>query len=95
MQELNINKLNDGDLVIYEDLDVEFKHNSNKVHSSPSMCTNHRLPYGTKLKTFTHKVTMGSVYIKCFVVKTTDDDFEYWSTIPNCTPYGYDNKPGE
>ena len=30
MEKLNINELQDGDLVIYSDLDVEFKHDSLK-----------------------------------------------------------------
>ena len=97
MQELNINELNDGDLVIYMDLDVEFKHNSNKIHSVPAMMADKRLPYGTELKDFSHKVTnpeTGKVFY-CFIVKTTDEDYEYWNNIPGCTPYGYDNSLGE
>lgn len=97
MQELDINELSDGDLVIYMDLDVEFKHNSNRVYISPVMIADKRLPYGTELKDFTHKVTNsenGKIFY-CFIVKTTDEDYEYWNNMPNCTPYGYDNSIGE
>ena len=50
MQQLIVNELADGDLVIYEDLDVEYKHNTGKLHTVPTMIADKRLPYGTQLK---------------------------------------------
>ena len=93
MQLLNIKELNDGDYVIYEDLDKELKHNSNKCHTDPCLIADCRLPYGTPLKPFTHYIQTATDKIHCFVVKTTDADYKQWSNPKGCSPYGYDNTP--
>lgn len=95
MSELNINELSDGDLVIYADLDMEFKHNSNKYHTPPRLIPLRRLPFGTQLKPFMHFVTTNAGNLECFIVRTTDADYEFYDSHPNCTPYGYDNSPRE
>jgi len=93
--ELNINYLADGDLVIYEDSDVEFKHKSNSFNSS-RLVTEHRLPYGTILPDMKYVVNKGTEKeLKCAVVKTDDEKYEFYNSIPNCTPYGYSNKPNQ
>ena len=93
MEQLNISELSDGDLVIYADLDMEFKHNSDKCHTPPCLVPRRRLPFGTQLKPFTHFVTTATGKLECFVVRTTDVDFDFYDSHPNCTPYGYDNSP--
>lgn len=89
MVELNINELHDGDLVVYSDRDVEFKHNSSKVHTSPRLVPDKRLPLNVELKEFTHCVNKGTPNeVSLFIVKETDDDYSYWDKMPNCTSYG-------
>lgn len=88
MVKLNINELEDNDLVIYEDYDVEFKHNTNGVHSLPVLLADKRLPTGVCLKQFTHILSLSDKEIRCFVVKTTDEDFNYWNDMPKCRAYG-------
>ena len=97
MQQLIVNELADGDLVIYEDLDVEYKHNTSKLHTAPTMIADKRLPYGTQLKEMTHSVTNNTTNkeFKCFIVRTTDEDYNYWNFMTQCTAYGKDNKPME
>jgi hypothetical protein len=91
-QELNINYLSDGDLVIYEDADVEFKHHSH-LHNA-RMVPEHRLPYGISLPNMQYVVNKDSPnQIQCAVVKTSDEQYNYYNNIQGCTPYGYDNNP--
>ena len=90
MKELNINYLNDGDLVIYQDSDVEVKHHSH-LHNA-RMVPQHRLPYNTPLPKMQYVVNKDTPnQIECAVVKTSDEQYDYYNNLEGCTLYGFPN----
>ena len=77
LPEFNINELQDGDIVIYEDRDREVKHNTNKVHTNPRMIGNGKLDKDVPLKSFTHVLTteMGNKF-KLFIINLYDEQYD-------------------
>ena len=86
MKELNINYLRDGDLVIYNDRDVEFKHRSMSAFSNPRLIPM-RTRYTYTLKPMEYK--HGG--FECFVVKHD----EYYLVKTYCDHSGVEQQSQE